>query len=129
MALADPLARLFDGLRDERFVGRPLHGDRISLYQRCLALVSDAESLAVDAGLELSIHSVHEIVAVELGVKAENAAAEEAIEKLLAPRTDCEGFRIWPRDVPECDDRRRRQFLPDHSWHERQVVVLHQHDW
>ena len=64
----------------------------------------------------------------ELGVEAEDARAEHALEQLVAPRTDAEALRVRPRDVPEHEDRRARQPLADQPRREREVVVLHQDD-
>ena len=86
------------------------------------------ERLAVDARLEQAVDGVEEVVAVELRVEAEDAAAEQAVEQLGAPRADRERLGVGPRDVPERDDRRVGQALADHPRQQREVVVLHQHD-
>ena len=65
---------------------------------------------------------------MELRVEAEDAAAEQAVEQLVAPRADGERLRVRPGNVPERDDRRVRQPLADHPRQQREVVVLHQHD-
>ena len=83
--------------------------------------------LAVDARLEQPVDGVEEVVAVELRVEAEDAAAEQAVEQLLAPRADREGLRVGPGNVPEGDDRRVGQALADHPRQQREVVVLDQH--
>ena len=61
-------------------------------------------------------------------MEAEDAAAQQSGQDLLAPRADREGFRIGPRNVPEGDDRGIGQFLADHPRQQREVVILHQHD-
>ena len=61
-------------------------------------------------------------------VEAEDVAAEQPLEQLALPRTDAEGFGIRPRNVPEHDDRRARQPLANVARHEREVIVLHEHD-
>ena len=44
-----------------------------------LAAVDDGERLAVDARLDEAVDGVEEIVAVELRVEAQDAAAEQAV--------------------------------------------------
>ena len=65
--------------------------------------------LALDAAFQEAVDAFDEIVAVELDMEADDRAAEQALEDLLAPRADAEDFRIRPRDMPEGDDRRLRQ--------------------
>ena len=84
--------------------------------------------LALDAAFQEAVDAFGEVVAVELDVKADDRAAEQAVENLLAPRADAEDFRVRPRNVPEGDDRRFRQLLPDHARQQREVIVLDQHD-
>ena len=88
----------------------------------------DGERLAVDARLEHAVDRVEEVVAVELRVEAEDAAAEHAVEQLVPPRADRERLGVRPRDVPERDDRRARQPVADHARQQREVVVLHEDD-
>ncbi len=83
----------------------PFDRDRVPLHRGRCAPVGDGERFPVDSRLEGPIHRVDEIVAVELGVESEDAAAEQAVEQLLAPRADRECLRIRPGDMPEGDDR------------------------
>ena len=66
------------------------------------------EALVVDARLDEPIDRLEKIVAVQLHVKAEQVAAEQAVENLLLPRADAERFAVRPRDVPEVADDRIR---------------------
>ena len=108
--------------------GRPLDRNGIPLHRRQLAPVRHGERLAIDPRLELPIDRVDEVVAMKLRVEPENAAAEQAVEQLLPPRANRERFRIRPRNVPERNDRRSRQRLPDHARQQREVIVLDEHD-
>ncbi len=65
---------------------------------------------------------------MELRVEAEDGASEESVDDLLPPRANAEGFRVWPRNVPERDDRRARQALAKHARQQGEVIVLHQDD-
>ncbi len=84
--------------------------------------------LVLDARFEIAIDRLEEVLAVKAGVKAEDGAAEHALENLAPPRADSEGFRIRPGNVPEREDRRLGQLRADHRRHQREVIVLHQHD-
>src|SRR5215204_5698654 len=92
----------------------PLDRDGISLHCGEFTAIGNSERLAVDPRFELPVDGIDEVVAMELRMKAEDAAAEQAVEQLLAPRTDRKCFWIWPRNVPEGDDRRGGQRLPHH---------------
>ncbi len=107
---------------------RPGDRNRVAAHGGELAAEGDGEGFAVDARLEKAIHRIDEVVAVELGMKAENAAAEQARKDLVAPGADGEGLGIGPGYVPEGDDRGIGQFLADHARQQGEVVVLHQHD-
>jgi hypothetical protein len=50
-----------------------------------LAAKGNGERLAVDARFELAVDGVDEVVAVELRVKPQDAAAEQPVEQLDAP--------------------------------------------
>ncbi len=65
---------------------------------------------------------------MKLRVETEDAAAEEAVEQLIAPRADGERFGIRPRNVPERQDRGVGQSLADHPRQQREVIILDQHD-
>ena len=65
---------------------------------------------------------------MELGVEAEDAAAEQPGEELVAPGADPEPLRVGPRDVPERDHRGPGQPLADHPRQQREVVVLDEDD-
>jgi hypothetical protein len=61
-------------------------------------------------------------------LEPEHVAAGEAGDELIEPGADAHLVHMRPRDVPERHDGRARQAPPDHRRHERQVVVVHQHD-
>ena len=85
-------------------------------------------SLAVDAALHEAVDRLDEVVAVELRVEAEDGAAEQPVDDFLPPRADAESLGVWPRNVPERDDRGARQALAEHARQQREVIVLHEHD-
>ena len=86
------------------------------------------EALVVDARLDETIDGLEKIVAVQLHVKAEQVAAEQAVENLFLPRTDAERFAVRPRDVPEVADDRIGTLPLDDSGQQRKVIVLHEDD-
>ena len=61
-------------------------------------------------------------------MEPQNAAPEDTVDDRLAPRADSEGLCVGPGDVPEGDDGRFRQPLPDHAGQQREVIVLDEHD-
>jgi hypothetical protein len=91
--------------------------------------VRNHRALVADPRLQVAVNSVDEVAAVILRVEAEDRAAEQPFEHLLAPRANAERFRIGPRDVPERDDRRFRQPLVDEARQQREVIVLDENDW
>ena len=115
-------------LGHERRRRRPFDRDRIPLHRGQLAAVRDGERLPVDPRFEQAVDGIDEVVAVELGVKAEDAAAQQPVEQLLPPGADAERFGVRPGDVPEGDDRGRRQLLLDHPRQQGEVIVLDQDD-
>ena len=108
--------------------GRPFDRNRIAADRRRLSAARDGERLAIDPCFEQTIHGVEKIVAVELRMEAQDTAAEQALQQLVPPRADRERLGIRPWNVPERDDRRLWQPLADHLRHEREMVVLHEHD-
>ena len=93
-----------------------------------MAAEGDGGVLAVDAAFDEAVDGLEEVVAVELGVEADDAGAEQAFEDLLLPGADAEGLGVRPGDVPEGDDGRLGQALADHARRQGEVVVLDQHD-
>ena len=83
--------------------------------------------LVLDARLEVAVHRLDEVLAVEAGVEAEDRAAQHALQDLAPPWADAEGLGVGPGDVPEGQDGGLRQLLADHRGQQREVVVLHQH--
>ena len=91
-------------------------------------MLDDRVLLPVDPRLEEPVHGIQEVVAVKLGVKAQDACAEHSLEKLLAPGADAETLRVGPGDVPEHDHGRPGQPLADQARHEGEVIVLNEND-
>ena len=125
--LADRAPRVGDALRRGERRRRPFDRDRVAVHRGRLAAEGDRERFAVDARFQLPVDRVEEIVAVKLRVETEDAAAEQAVEQLDAPRADRERLRVGPGNVPERDDGGVRQALADHPRQQREMVVLHQH--
>src|SRR5437899_2584334 len=69
----------------------------------------DREVFPVNFRLEHVVHCIQEIVAVGLGVKANQVGSQQTIEQLALPGTDAECFGIRPWNVPEDSDSRVRQ--------------------
>ena len=65
---------------------------------------------------------------MRLRVKAQDAAAEQARQQLIAPGTDAESFRVGPRDVPEGQHDGPGKPFADHAGEQREVVILDQDD-
>ena len=80
----------------------------------------------VDAAFHEPVGRLEEIVAVKLGVEAEDGRAEQPVDDLFAPRADAEGLRIRPRNMPEGDKGRFGQPSSHHAWEKREVVILYQ---
>ena len=65
---------------------------------------------------------------MESRVKPENAASQEPFENFSMPGTDGIAFGIGPGDVPKHNDRRIRQKVSHHLGHQREMIILHEHD-
>ena len=78
-------ARLRNRFCRRQRLRRPLDGDRIRVDGRDLATARHVELLAVDPRFKKAIDGVQEIVAVVLGMKAENAAAQQTVQNLRSP--------------------------------------------
>ena len=128
MALPHGGAALFDRYGRRGAGGRPLDRDRVALDRRQLAAVGDGEHFAIDARLDEALDRVEEIVAVKLRVKAENAAPQQPVEHLFAPRADPECLRVGPGDVPEGDDGGFGERLADQARQQREVIIVHEDD-
>ncbi len=105
--------------------GATLIGKR--LHRRHVLAPGDREALPVDAGLDGALHRVQEVVAVVLGVEADEVGAQHAQEQLVLPRADREGLEVRPRDVPEDRGARVRALALDEPGQQREVIVLDQH--
>ena len=80
-------------LGDRRLLREPAVGHSIEIGYGRTSVVwppRTTAALRVDAGLEVAIHRVEEVVAMHLGVKPEDAAAEHPVEELLPPWADAE---------------------------------------
>jgi hypothetical protein len=91
-------------------------------------VLHDRVLFPVSTRLQEPLHRIHEVVAVELGVKPDDARAEHPFEQLVSPGADSEPLRVGPGDVPEGDDGGPRQPFADETGCEREVVVLDEHD-
>src|SRR6266704_1537273 len=67
---------------------RPFYRDGIAAHRGLVAAVGYGEGFPVDSRLDVTVHRVDEIVAVELGVKSQNAAAEDPVADRLVQRAD-----------------------------------------
>src|SRR5262249_10421869 len=76
----------------------------------------DGEVLPVDPRLECAVHSLEEIVAVELDVEADQVRSQHALKELALPRGDPKRLRVWPRYVPEERDASVRPLFPNETW-------------
>ena len=123
--------------RSAAFLGRgralrppvgPVDRDGVRPHEGAHTSIYDGVELPVDAGFEIAIHRVEEVVAVELRVESEDAAAQQPVQQLLGPRADAQTLEVGPGDVPERDDRGFGQPLANHPRDQREVVVLHEDD-
>ena len=64
----------------------PFERDGIRTDQRAVPLHHHRVMLAVDARFQIAVHRIQEIVAVELRVEAENAAAQQALPAVRCAR-------------------------------------------
>lgn len=87
----------------------------------------DGESLPFDSAFEHPVDGFHEIVAMELGVKAHQIGPQHAREQFTLPGANAEGFRVRPGNVPENSHPGVRAFGFDHFRKKGEVVVLDQH--
>src|SRR5487761_2756061 len=71
---------------------RPRDRNRVAAHGGDLAAEGDGEGFPVDPRFEKTIPRIDEIVAVELGMKAENAAAQQSGDDFVAPGADGEGL-------------------------------------
>ena len=87
----------------------PFDGDRIGAHQRAAPAEPHGALLAVDARLEVAVDGVDEVVAVELGVEAHDAGAQQAAQQLGVPGADAQALGVREGDVPEGQHRGVRQ--------------------
>src|SRR3989344_1701535 len=86
----------------------------------------EGKILPGDLALQRVVHRVQKIVAVELRVESYDVRAHHPHEDLLFPRTDPEGFRVGPGDVPEERYSGIGTIFLDQKGQEREVIVLDQ---
>jgi hypothetical protein len=89
-----------------------------------LAPVGDAPAGAVHAGVGRGVHTVEEVPAVRVGVKAHEVVREQAVQQGLVLRAGPEHVPRGPRDVPEVREKGVRTLLADRPWGQREVIVL-----
>src|SRR6266853_6116869 len=61
----------------------------------------DRKAVPLDAALQRLVHCFQKIIAMRLNMETEEIRAQQSIEEFPLPRTDPEGFRVGPRNVPE----------------------------
>ena len=93
-----------------------------------MPVVDDCMLFPIDSGLDETVDGFDEVVAVELCVEAEDAAAEHSCQQLIPPWTDPESLEVGPGDMPEAEDGGPRKALADHPRQQREVVVLDEND-
>ncbi len=103
------------------------HADRKRLHRRDVLAAGDREALPVDAGLDRALHRVQKVVAVVLGVEADDVGPQHPQQQIVLPRADREGLEVRPRDVPEDGGARIGALALDETRQQREVVVLDQH--
>ena len=101
--------------------------DRERLHVRRVLAARHRETLPVDARLERAVDRLQEVVAVVLGVEADQVGAEHAEQELALPRADPERLEVGPRDVPEDGDPRVGALGLDERRQRREVIVLDEH--
>src|SRR5437879_9079867 len=94
---------------------------------REMAAMGDRRRFALDARFEIAVDGLDEILAMEARMEAEDRAAEQAVEQLLAPGADAERLGVRPRNVPEGDDRGLGQPLVNQPRQQRNMIILHEH--
>ena len=130
VAQSEPFAERPDVAARRPVLRDPFHvdadGERADL--RLVRGARHRKALVVDARLDEAIDGLEKIVAVQLHVKAEQVAAEHAVQDLFLPRADAERFAVRPRNVPEMADDGIGAPPLDHSRQQRKVIVLHEDD-
>src|SRR5262249_48903943 len=79
----------------------PGHADGIGFDVGGVVAAHDREPLAVDPRLERAVHRFQKVVAVVLGVEADDVGPEHPEKDLPLPGADAEGLEVGPRNVPE----------------------------
>jgi hypothetical protein len=77
-------------------------------------------------GFQGAVHRVQEVVAMKLRVKPDQIRAEQSKKKFPLPRTDPEGFGVWPGDVPENSDASVGPAFFKKTGQKREVIVLNE---
>lgn len=85
---------------------RPFDRNRVTTHRGGVLIMGDFVRFAVDTGFKQAVHRIHEVEAVGLGVETEDARSKQPFDQFGGPGTDREDFGVWPRDMPERDDRR-----------------------
>src|SRR4029077_3632733 len=101
--------------------------DRECTHPGLMAGTRHGEMLPLNAAFQRPVDSVQKIVAMRLNVEADQVRAQQAVQQLASPGTNSEGFRIWPRDMPEDGHSGIGANLLDEPRQQREMIVLHQH--
>src|SRR5580692_4661609 len=94
-----------------------------------MVLAQDRKMFPVDTRLDDPVDRLQEVIAVRLHMKADKICSQQPVHQLPLPGTDAEGFRVWPRDMPEDRDARVRPLLFDQPRQQREVIILDQNHW
>src|ERR1700753_3613370 len=86
----------------------------------------DRKVFPIDPCLKHAIHGTEAIVTVRLDVKSDEIRTEQTIQQFLLPRTDTEGFRVRPRNMPEDRNSGVRHPIFHHPRQKCEVVILNQ---
>src|SRR5262245_37311645 len=106
----------------------PLQSDRVGTNECPLPLHDHGVVFPIDAGLEITIDGLEEVIAMTLRMEAENAAAQQALQQFVAPRAYSHPLRAGPRYVPESDHGCCGQASANHRGREGEVIVLYEND-
>ena len=92
------------------------------------AVLNDGVLLAVDAALQKPVHARHEIIAVKLRMKSDDAASQHPFHNLLLPGTNSKTLGIGPGNVPEHQHRGLREAFANQPGHQREMIILNKDD-
>ncbi len=101
-----------------------IHTDGEGAHLGFVAAARDRKRLPVPAALQGAIDTFEEVVAVVLGVEAEQVVAEQAVQNLPRPRADQELVHVRPGDVPEVGDGQIGPGFLEQTGQQGEVIIL-----